>query len=212
MSETIGKILDQIVPWRSDGYYEKLRYEYKLDKNSVCIDLGAFHCEWGIKISDMYSNPTIYAFEPINHIYDIGLLKIEKYNNIKLFNYGAGKENYEADIIVGEAQGVSSSFYLNEASLSKTKVEIKSIKNIFQELNISNVDLIKINIEGSEYDVLECLIDNNLQTKIKNIQVQFHRLSENYNERYLAIKNKLSETHKLTYEFPFIWENWELTK
>lgn len=42
------------------------------------------------------------------------------------------------------------------------------------ERQINKIDLFKINIEGAEYDLLECIILNGYILKIKNIQVQFH--------------------------------------
>ena len=36
------------------------------------------------------------------------------------------------------------------------------------------IDLLKINIEGGEYEVLENLIENDLIKNIDNIQIQFH--------------------------------------
>lgn len=196
---------EQLDKW-TDGNFEKLRYEYDLSKDSVCFDLGAFHCDWSIKISDIYSNPVIYAFEPSLSFFNIANDKIGERKNIKLFNYGLGKDNYNTQINIGPGQGVSTSLFV-ETEI-KENIIIKSIKDIFDELNIDTIHLMKINIEGSEYDVIECMLDNNIHTKVKNIQVQFHRLTDNYLDRYEKIKEKLSLTHELTYSFPFIWENW----
>ena len=37
-----------------------------------------------------------------------------------------------------------------------------------------HVDLIKINIEGGEYELLEAILDNNLAKAFDNLQIQFH--------------------------------------
>lgn len=174
------------------------------------FDLGAFHCEWSLKISEMYNNPKIYAFEATPSIYQIGLEAIKNNPNIKLYDYGVGKYNSTAKINMGPAQGVSTSLYIKTDS--QVDVKIRSIKEVFDELKIQSIDLMKINIEGSEYDVLECLIDAGLQHKVKNFQVQFHRLGRNYEDRYGRIKKYLSKSHKTTYSFPYIWENWLLCR
>lgn len=267
--------------WTEGGHEEK-RYQYPLDNNSIVFDLGAFHLDWSIKISDLYQKPTIYAFEPIPSIWTIAKKKAKAYPNIKLLKYALGKGNSCEEIWLGPALGVSSSFFITRSSedifndlfsnqklqekytfkveyssekdlwigscaefpdvydsrktemetlngaidivrhkermmfsleqtLSKlkAKVVIRSIKDVFEELDITEIDLMKLNIEGSEYDVLECMIEHGLHTKVKNIQVQFHRLTENYEARYRAIQAALSKTHQLTYEFTYIWENWE---
>lgn len=75
--------------------------------------------------------------------------------------------------------------------------------------NIDFIDLMKINIEGAEYDLLEHILNRDLAGRINNIQVQFHNFIENCGERMFAIQKKLGETHQLTYQYLYVWENWE---
>ena len=70
----------------------------------------------------------------------------------------------------------------------------------------------QLNIEGEEYKLLSDIVDNNLQTKIGNIQVQFHDFIEDIGRGRPYIHEKLWITHHLTYNFPFVWENWEINK
>ena len=74
-----------------------------------------------------------------------------------------------------------------------------------------DVDLIKINIEGGEYEVLESLIADNKLSMFKNLQIQFHDfIIENAKERMSKIQQELAKTHVLTYQYEFVWENWKL--
>ena len=43
---------------------------------------------------------------------------------------------------------------------------------------ITEIDLLKINIEGGEYDVIPRLLDTKMINKIKYIQIQFHMLEK----------------------------------
>ena len=72
----------------------------------------------------------------------------------------------------------------------------------------TSIDLMKINIEGAEYDLLEHLIENKFVENIKDIQVQFHDFVPNAEARMKNIQAGLSKTHYLTYQYPFVWENW----
>ena len=75
-------------------------------------------------------------------------------------------------------------------------------------LNHYDKDLIKINIVGGEYEVLEILLKNNMISIFKNIQVQFHDfIVDNAKERMNAIQKKLALTHVLTFQYEFVWEN-----
>jgi cellulose biosynthesis protein BcsQ len=79
-----------------------------------------------------------------------------------------------------------------------------------QEKDIKRIDLMKINIEGCEYNLLECLIGIGFIKNIKNIQVQFHDFVEDAEKRMMEIQKNLQKTHYLTYQYPFVWENWEI--
>ena len=74
------------------------------------------------------------------------------------------------------------------------------------------IDLMKINIEGSEYELLEHLIESGCIKKITDIQVQFHNFVPNAPEKRSELHKKLSRTHYMTYNYPWIWENWRLKK
>lgn len=76
--------------------------------------------------------------------------------------------------------------------------------------NIDDIDLMKINIEGGEYELLEEIISQNYQNKIRNILIQFHNLSEDPIKRREKIIKKLSETHQIKFSYDFVWECFQI--
>jgi hypothetical protein len=85
------------------------------------------------------------------------------------------------------------------------------LKDIFSFLNkegINKIDLIKINIEGGEYPLLKRMIETNIIEKCTDIQVQFHNFYPNATQLRNEIRDSLQKTHFLTYDYPFVWENW----
>lgn len=68
----------------------------------------------------------------------------------------------------------------------------------------------KINIEGSEYELLDSLIKTGNIKRIRNLQIQFHSWIDDSSLKRENIRIKLCNTHYETYCFPFIWENWTL--
>lgn len=82
--------------------------------------------------------------------------------------------------------------------------------DFFEENSIQRIDLMKINIEGAEYDLLDHLIQSGIVLRIKNIQVQFHDFVLDAERRMRCIQAGLACTHELTYQYPFVWENWRL--
>ena len=76
-------------------------------------------------------------------------------------------------------------------------------------LGVEEIDLLKLNIEGAEYAVLQDMAKKNLLIKCKDIQVQFHTFVEDYGNQYDTIKAELLKTHCTTYSYPFVWENFK---
>ena len=74
---------------------------------------------------------------------------------------------------------------------------------------IDEIDLIKINIEGGEFELLERMFEQGLVAKCKNIQIQFHDFFPEAKSLRQDIRERLKETHHLTYDYYFVWENWE---
>ena len=75
-------------------------------------------------------------------------------------------------------------------------------------MQLKKIDLLKINIEGGEYPLLEKLVESKTIQNIQNIQIQFHDFIPDYKKRYDLIAKELQKTHYKTYDYPFIWENW----
>ena len=100
----------------------------------------------------------------------------------------------------------SSFFRVNRKSAEARQEDISAF---FREHQIQHVDLMKINIEGGEYDVLERMIETGLVQDVRNIQVQFHDFVPQAKSRMNEIQDKLKSTHFLTYQYEFVWENWE---
>jgi FkbM family methyltransferase len=129
------------------------------------------------------------------------------FDNIKVYQSGLSNEN---KLVGFHIAGDASSLYFGSL-LQPLNIPLIKIDEFMLNENIEFVDLLKMNIEGGEYDLLEYIINNNMITKFKNIQVQFHENAfDGWEEKYNFIINNLQKTHHLTYHFEFKFENWEI--
>ena len=71
------------------------------------------------------------------------------------------------------------------------------------------VALLKINIEGDEYEVLIGYFSPDYKKQITNFQIQFHQVT-GYNILYHHLAEELSKTHEKTWGVDWVWENWKL--
>jgi FkbM family methyltransferase len=195
----------RVQPWFAAKGDQTLRLDYDLNSDSIVFDVGGYKGEFAAEILCKY-NTNIYIFEPIRDFFLIIKGKFSNNEKVKPFNFGLAGKDQELEISLSDN---SSSVYLNGEN--KETIQLKSIVDFIGTNNIKQIDLIKINIEGGEYELLESLIDNGYISIFKNIQVQFHDfLFENTKERMIKIQENLSKTHELTYQYEFVWENWKI--
>jgi FkbM family methyltransferase len=188
--------------WFRDKGDDTHRLNYDLNNESIVFDIGGYEGDWSDKIYKKFS-PHIYIFEPVKKYYNYISKKFEGIDNIKVFDFGISNKNEYVSI---NDDGASSSIILKGNKVET--IYTKNINDVIKELNLKKIDLIKINIEGSEYDLLESITDDNI-ILINNFQIQFHKIGDNYSLRRDNIRNRLSKTHKITFDYKFVWENWK---
>ena len=66
---------------------------------------------------------------------------------------------------------------------------------------------LKLNIEGSEYELLESLISSNNLDKIKYLQIQFHENVNNAVIKRNEIIKEMRKTHFNKWTYYFVWKD-----
>jgi FkbM family methyltransferase len=186
---------------------EEKRYDYPelLNPNSLFIDLGVHNGDWSARILKEYPNTRGIGFEASDKIYN--KVKNRLTDRFKLYNEAVSDYYGTADFNYIGPSGEGSSLHLSGKG---KEVNVIKFSDFIITEDISKVTLLKINIEGSEFEILEDLYKSNLLSIFKNIQVQFHTFAHDAENRYSAIRDALRENHVVSYYYPWIWENWEL--
>lgn len=176
---------------------------YKFDENSLVFDVGGYNGEWSEIIFNKYGC-NIYIFEPVVYYYNIIKNKFKDNNKVKIFNIGLSNKNKKEKIYVS---GDGSSIH-KKVSNKTENIDLVDINDFLVDNNIKNIDLIKLNIEGEEYNLIEKIIDINKVSVFKNLLIQFHKISDDSEKRRDNIRKEFEKTHTLTYNFDFVFENW----
>lgn len=159
---------------------EELRYKYDLLPGDKVLDIGSYQRQFANEIVKRYGCE-VECFDALD-------------------NRAAWL--YDGSLQMGGAYYYTSMFITNPYSTYKC-VDIARYLN-------EEIALVKINIEGGEYKLLDYIIDTGLVKNIKNIQVQFHLIEGmKCDEMYFDISQRLKQTHRLTWRYPFVWENWK---
>jgi FkbM family methyltransferase len=190
--------------WFSDGGDNELRYNYPLNSKSIVFDLGGYIGDWSYVIQKKYS-PHLYIFEPITEYYNEIRTRFNLDENIKIYNYGLSDSNFSTRISLSQN---GSSIYKESDKYQIAK--FKDINSFVIENDIQFIDLIKINIEGGEYALLKRMIEKKLICICRYIQIQFHLFYKDSSNIRKEIRQSLRKTHSEVYNYPYVWENWQL--
>ena len=183
-------------------FTEEARYEYDLTPDSTVIDVGAHMGSFSKAISERY-HCNVIAFEPIAEFYQKAHSALERFPKVFIHHSGLGAksrfENYHK-------QGDSTGMFAGSHDIEHCPVV--SIDAAIHGLLV--VDLLKLNCEGGEYEILEHILSTGIAARFKNIQVQFHTVVYDWENRYRTIRDGLLKTHHLTFDAPMVWENYEI--
>jgi FkbM family methyltransferase len=193
----------RVKPWFAASGDKTLRLDYDLGEDSLVFDLGGYEGQWTSDIFARYCC-RVHVFEPVKTYATAIAQRFARNPKIVVHNFGLSDQDQR---VMMSLSSDSTSCY--RAEEGNEEVQLICAENFFLREQITGITLMKINIEGGEYDLLEHLIASGRISQIENLQVQFHDFVPNAPERMEMIQRKLSETHTLTYQFPFVWENWK---
>jgi len=195
--------MNEFQRWFADSGDLIHRLNYALDESSVVFDVGGYRGDFAARINQR-CGCRIHIFEPIGKFYDLIVKRFENVPNITVYPYGLAEIDKREKINI---DGDASSIYKQGGKTEE--IELREIGQVMSDLRIDKIDLIKINIEGGEFPLLNHCVKKNLVSKMGNIQVQFHTFVENAAIKRHEIRKNLQKTHKITYDYAFVWENWE---
>ena len=141
------------------------------------IDVGAHHGETIKLFNSRFDIHNIYAFEPSYKNFKVLEKKTKniKNTNLRVYNHGIGEieglfdfnESDESQSSTLVKINYNSKYYKRKKNLLRflkkndlffnTKVNIKTLSNFFEDQKIDNVEILKIDTEGYDFNVIKSL-------------------------------------------------------
>jgi FkbM family methyltransferase len=193
----------QLDRWYRDDGDHTHRLRYDLTDRSVVIDVGGAHGQWASDIFAMYQ-PTLHILEPMRAFARGLQARFGRVPKIHVHAIGLDATDRQATLFLDD--GASSMFI--DAGRGSEQITLRRADDWLREQGIVAIDLLKIHTEGAEYDLVEHLIATGWIPRIRDLQVQFHDYPPDALARLERIRQTLRQTHDLTYQYPFLWENW----
>jgi len=172
-----------------------IRQEYGIvPDDAVVIDIGANIGVFAIYAAITAKNTSIYAFEPMEHTYNImkhNILINRLEDRIHPFNIGVADHAGERRLYLGEGSPYHTLFS-DDANGNSVAIDCTTLRDIFEQEGIEKCDLLKLDCEGAEFEILYNTPDDYLH-RTKCIRLEYHNLDNDKNnvselKRYLESK------------------------
>jgi FkbM family methyltransferase len=152
-------------------------------KGDIVIDCGAYIGLYSIICSKLCGDQgLVVSIEPEPN--NFGMLqrniKENRLNNIRLFNIALADRECYVEFFVPKVSASGSTFYNDhlekqEIKYSKTKVKTTTFDSLIKSLNVKNVDIAKIDVEGAELSVLYGARESLQNSVINKLVIEVHK-------------------------------------
>lgn len=134
-----------------------------IDSNKIktVLDIGGNLGQFSITINYFLKSVKIDILEPNKQAFDLLEKNIAKYSNLKAFNVGIGKEGKTKMYFTPGKSAIGSLNKANAVNNIKDKIvetEISLVEDVSKYTKTKKYDLVKIDVEGYEYDLLKNII------------------------------------------------------
>jgi FkbM family methyltransferase len=155
---------------------------YELDKMETVFDIGANSGLFAL-LAIKKGAKKVYAFEP-NQESLINLRQLVKDINVEVIDKAIYTKDEDLEFYIDPNNTTIGSISENHIRSNGSEVEkiivpAISLKTFFNENNIERLSLLKMDIEGAEYDIIEALEDEIFE-KVDNFLIEYH---DNENEK-----------------------------
>lgn len=163
---------------------------FEIKEKDRVVDIGAHIGIFSVMAARSARKGRVYSFEPGKENFSIleKNMKINKLGNLILENKAVNGTGRDLKFFISQTRnkGQNSKYRLDE-SQKEVKVKAVSFKNLINK--IGEIDFLKLDCEGGEYEILESLSKKEFE-KIKKISMEYHNYEDKKGEDIAEILKK----------------------
>lgn len=174
---------------RNNEIYDDIKNYFKLKKELIILDVGAYRGNSIFSFKENFSNPYVYSFEPSKKNFNILRENCKRFSNYEIFNLGVSDINGIKKFNNNSWSETSSFIDLNDKGSknyfdnrfkylgkniteSTSNIETITIDLFLEKQNLDKVNILKIDTQGHEKNVLKGAQKSLKKNKIESIMIE----------------------------------------
>lgn len=168
---------------------EYKREGFEIKDCDIIIDIGAHVGFFALYASQYCRSGRIFCFEPIKESFDLLVenIKMNNLTNVNCSNKAVYAQNKNVRVYLSNDQAAHSIYGNGDKYID---VNAMTLSDILNTNNIKTCDLLKMDCEGSEYEIFQSTSDEYIN-RIQKICLEYH-IMKNDHESLHSLKNRVS--------------------
>ncbi len=179
-----------------------------LGANPIILDLGAHIGTFSVYVSKKLRRSKILAFEPDSSNFDLLQKNIRKNKAKNIKTYNMAVASYTGRGFLQTRSLNTDAYYLDKVGKRRPNCKVVSLIDVCKKNNLTRIQLMKIDIEGGEYDLFfDKPTLKFMQQHVKYIYMEYHNVNKIKNSSSIkkCVKNIFNVTQQ--HNNLFIMEN-----
>jgi len=167
------------------------KYQIKVEKGDTVIDIGAHIGVFSIYACELSETGKVYAFEPFIENFK----RLENHKNINhkenlaIYNLGVSSITGVQTLHLSPDNNTGGhSLHLKTESDKTIDIETIRLNDFCEKENITQIDFLKLDCEGAEYEIL--LSDESILNKVKKIIMECHPHKDHTVDEMMSLLKK----------------------
>lgn len=184
---------------------EQKKYKCKLNSGALVLDIGSYKGYYAQKIIKKNPGIQVEMYEPIKEYSDFSRLLL-KDANVNVYPVAVTADGKPVLFFI-DGPGTSARNTVG-ANFEESVCPSVSIESLIE--THGQIDLIKLNIEGAEFEILEQLIKVNKLAFFNSFLIQFHNIEESSASKVEKIRKELTKSHHCVFQVDWKWDLWQI--
>ena len=168
-------------------------------KGDIVVDIGA-SAGFFSTYAHYRGCQICYAFEPISYVYNAAKEQLKNIPNLILEHKAVDNFTGKANFFIPKEDTIGASLYDSSKKYNRPQsteiCDVISFMDIVKEKGLVKIDYLKLDCEGSEYNIIESIPDDYLKNNIKKIAMEYHNNTG-------QLKKTLDKLESLGFEIDF---------